>query len=173
MVSRSAVAKVEALFIIDLIIIAIAAGSYYYLDSQGLIVVGPKPAEFFEMDLTINPLEAVAGEPVSISVNVTNLGEEEGTYSANLTINDVVRENQTIVLAGGESTLLNFTVVELDEGDYTVEVGGLSGSFRIKPAPPETGKIILFDSAKQHRVTPLVTNVRYVLTVWYNKKDKT
>ena len=38
---------------------------------------------------------------------------------------------------------------------------------------PKTGKIVLFDSSKQHRVSPLETNVRYVLAVWYNKKNKT
>jgi len=142
MVSRPAIGKVEALFIIDVIILAIAVGSYYYLDSQGSLTATPRSAEFIVTDLNINPLEAEVGESISLSVNVTNIGAE-GTYSANLTVNNDLKENQTIVIAGGESAILNFTVIAIAEGDYAVEIGGLSGSFKIKPAPPETGKIIL------------------------------
>jgi len=143
MVSRSAIAKVEALFIIDVIIVAVAAGIYLHFQNQGLIAAAPKPAEFTVTDLTINPLEAEIFEPILITVNVTNIGDEQGSYMANLTINNVLEENQTILLLGGNSTIVEFTVIEEVEGTYTVEIDGLSGSFKIKPAPPETSKIIL------------------------------
>ena len=143
MLSRLAITKMKAVLIIDLIIVAVAAGTYLYLQNQGLIVAAPKPAEFTVTDLTIEPIEAEVGEPVFISVNVTNVGDEEGVYSANLTINDVLRENQTILLLGGESAIAEFVVIENAEGDYVVEINGLSGAFKIKPAPPETSKIVL------------------------------
>ena len=143
MVSKPTITKVQALFIIDLIIVAVAAGSYFYLESKGLLVVGPKPAEFTATDLTINPLEVEVGEPISLLVNVTNVGEEEGAYPLNLTINDVLRENQTIVLAGGESTIVEFTVIGEVEGNYTVEVDGLFGSFNVEAPSPTASKISL------------------------------
>jgi uncharacterized membrane protein YesL len=55
--SRSAMAKLKAILVIDILIVAVAAGVYWYLQAEGLIVAGPKPAEFAVTDITINPLE--------------------------------------------------------------------------------------------------------------------
>ncbi len=137
MLSKSALAKVEALFIIDVIIVAIAVGSYLYLQNQGMLpVAASKPAEFTVTNLTINPLEAGVGEPILISANVTNVGEEEGSYSANLTINNALKENQTILLSGGNSSIVEFTDIENIEGTYFVEIGSLNGTFTITNVPP-------------------------------------
>lgn len=137
MVSRSATTKVKALFIIDVIIVAIAAGVYLYLQNTGeLAVAVSKPAEFTVTDLTISPFEAGIGEPISISVNVTNVGNEEGSYPLNLTVNDVLKENQTILLSGGNSSIVGFTETEYAEGNYLVKIGGLNGTFTITNVPP-------------------------------------
>jgi len=137
MVSRSAITKVKALFIIDVIIVAVAAGSYLYLHSTGgLAVVTSKPAEFTVTDLAVQPLEAGLGEPITISVNVTNVGGEEGSYSLNLTVNDLFKGNQTVLLFGGNSSIVGFTDAENAEGNYVVKIGGLSGTFTITNLPP-------------------------------------
>ena len=136
----SAITKLQALLVIDLIIVALAAGGYYYVNS---LTPPLKKAEFQVTNLTIDPLEAEVGEPILISVNVTNVGNEEGSYSANLTINGVLKQNQTILFSGGESRIIEFTDIENAEGNYTVKINGLSGSFRIKAAPPTTSNISL------------------------------
>ncbi|MGB9959946.1 MAG: CARDB domain-containing protein [Candidatus Bathyarchaeales archaeon] len=145
MVTRQLRTKLKIIFIIDLIVVAVAAASYFYLQAQGLLRIAPKPAEFTVTDLTINPLEADVGEPITISVNITNIGELEGTYALNLTINDVLQENRTIILLGGASTIEEFTVVQNTAGEYTVKINGLTGSFKIKVAPPEVSNISLSD----------------------------
>lgn len=137
MVSRSAITKVEALFIIDVIIVAVAAGSYLYLESTGaLAAVVSKPAEFTLTDFTIQPLEAGLGEPILISANVTNVGDEEGSYSMNLTINNVLKGNKVITLPGGNSSIVEFTDIENAEGTYLVKIGDLNGTFTITNVPP-------------------------------------
>jgi hypothetical protein len=141
MLSRSATTKLKAILIIDVLIVAAAAGVYFYLQAQGLIVGPPKPAEFTVTDLTINPLEAEVFEPVLVTVNVTNIGDEQGEYVANLTINNVLEENQTILIPGRNSTIVEFTVLKETEGTYTVEIGGLSGSLTFKTPPPTSSKI--------------------------------
>jgi hypothetical protein len=143
MVSRSAITKVEVLFIIDVIVVAIAVGSYLYLENNGeLAFVSSKPAEFTVTDLVIQPFEAGLGEPVLISANVTNIGDEEGSYSVSLTINDVLKENRTILLPGGNSSIVEFAVIENAEGTYFVEIADLNGTFTIANiAPPSTLKI--------------------------------
>ena len=140
---RSAITKLKAILLIDLIIVAAAAGAYIYLQNQGLIVGAPKPAEFSVTDLTIDPFEAEVFEPILVTVNVTNVGDKQGVYMANLTINNVLKENQTILLQGGESAIVEFTVIEEVEGTYQLEVDGLVGSLNIKVPPPTSSNISL------------------------------
>jgi hypothetical protein len=67
---------------------------------------------------------------------VSNVGEEAGNHSVNLTINDVVRETITIQLSGGENTTVEFTVTEASEGNYSVKIDSLAGTFKIVATPP-------------------------------------
>jgi hypothetical protein len=144
MPSRSAVTKLKAILIIDLIIVAAAAGTYIYMQNQGLIVTAARDAEFVVTDLTITPPVAEEAEPVTISANVTNIGDLEGTYDANLTINNVLTQNQTLVVPGNKTSVIaEFTVIQENIGTYAVELGGLNGSFTIKAAPPSASNIHL------------------------------
>jgi len=89
MLSRSARTKLKTILVIDILIVAVAAGVYFYLQAEGLIVAEPKQAEFIVTDLKINPVEAEVYEPILVTVNVTNIGDEQGEYVANLTINNI------------------------------------------------------------------------------------
>ncbi len=144
MLSSSAVTKLKAILIIDLIIIGSAAGVYFYFQGQGLIATGAKPATFTLSDLTIDPLEAYVGESVSISVNLTNIGDLEGNQTVNLEINNAIKDTANVTLAGNYSSqIIDFTDIEMVEGNYTVKIDDLTGAFNIKPAPPESSKIVL------------------------------
>ena len=129
----SAITKLKAIFVIDLIVVALAAGGYYYVHSLHPPL---KEAEFQVTNLTVNPVEAGVGQVIRISANVTNAGEEEGNYSVNLKINDVVKENRTIQLLGGTFEIVEFVVTESDEGTYSVKIAGLNGTFIIISMPP-------------------------------------
>jgi len=126
--------QIVDLTIVAMIIVAIIIGGYNYY----VVTLHPplKKAEFQVANLTVNPAEAGVGQSITISANVTNIGEEEGSYSGNLTINDVVRENKTIQLLGNESRIVEFTVTENSEGNFYVKLGGLNGSFVIVAVPP-------------------------------------
>ena len=54
-----------------------------------------------------------------------------------------VRDIENLTLAAGDSSIAQFNDVELNEGNYTVKVGDLTGDFTINPALPESSKIIL------------------------------
>lgn len=144
MLSRSAVVKLKAILIIDLLVIGAAAGVYFYFQGQGLIAAGAKPATFTFSDLVINPLEAFVGESVQISVNLTNIGDVEGNQTVPLEINSVVKDTMNVTLAGNYSSqIIEFTDIEMISGNYSVKIGDLAGAFLIKPAPPESSKIVL------------------------------
>ena len=148
--SRSGLTKLKAILVIDFLIVAVAAGVYFYLQSEGLIIVGPREAEFIISDLEISPLEVEVFEPIVVAVNVTNIGDEQGEYVGNLTVNGVLEENQTILLLAGESAIMEFTVIKEVEGTYAIEVSGLSGSIIFNTPPPTASKIAL----SQLSVTP-------------------
>lgn len=115
MVSRSKLSKLKAFLIIDLLIVAVAAGLYLYLLNEGTITGASKPATFTFSDLTINPSEAYIGETILISANVTNIGDVEGNVTVNLEINDVIKDSRNITLAGLKSSeIIEFTDIEMD-----------------------------------------------------------
>jgi hypothetical protein len=144
MLSRSAAVKLKAILIIDLIIVGAAAGVYFYFQGQGLIAIGAKPATFTLSDLSINPLEAFVGESVQISVNLTNVGDVEGNQTVSLEINSILKDTMNATLAGNfSSQIIEFTDLEMAPGNYSVNIGELAGAFLIKPAPPESSKIVL------------------------------
>ena len=143
MLSRSAVVKLKAILIIDLLVIGAAAGVYFYLEEQGVLANGAKPAKFTMTDLTITPSEAYVGEAIQISVNLTNIGGLEGNQTVNLEINNAVKDTMNVTLEGNSTQIVEFTDIELQEGNYTVNIGDLTGTFDIKPAPPESSKIVL------------------------------
>ncbi len=143
MLSRSAVVKLKAIFIIDLIIVGAAVGVFFYLQNDGLLAQGTKPAKFTLKDLTISSPNATLGDSVLVSVNVTNVGDFGGNDTVNFLINGSVRDIENLTLAAGDSAIAQFNDVELKEGNYTVKVGELTGAFTINPALPESSKIIL------------------------------
>ncbi len=145
MFSRSASVKLKAILIIDLIIISGAAGAYFYLQNQGVIGGVTKPAKFILTNLTIDPTNATEGDAVQIAVNVTNVGDLEGNDTINFEVNNVVKNTQNVTLEGAATQVLSYNDIETTFGNYSVQVGDLTGSFVINPAPPGSSKIILSD----------------------------
>jgi uncharacterized membrane protein len=90
-----------------------------------------RPAAFSPSNLTVNAAQVAAGEPVTISVQVTNTGEVQGGYTATLMVNGQMEAIQEVTLGGGESTSLSFTVSEGVPQTYDVEVQGLTASFSV------------------------------------------
>jgi len=101
--------------------------------SYVLPIIGP--ALFRVSDLRVSPAEVEVGNEVSISVVLTNIGEEEGSYTLALRVNDVVDETKTITLDAGASTTVHFKVTKEEAGIYDVEIGELKTTFNIRGAP--------------------------------------
>jgi len=92
----------------------------------------PTPAEFELSNLVVSPTTVEIGEPVSVSATVTNVGEEAGSYTAELLIDNSKVDEDTVTLVGGASETVEFTGVSGEEGSHTVSVGDLSGSFTVE-----------------------------------------
>ena len=151
MKSRLAVGKIKAILIIDLIIVAAAAGAYIYLSNQGVITGAAKPATFTFTPITFSPENATVGDTVIITLNVTNTGDVIGNDTVNMLINDKLKDTVNFTLANGESQELDFSNIENNPGNYTVTINSVASgtsvtdSFTISNPPPESSKIMLSD----------------------------
>jgi hypothetical protein len=90
------------------------------------IVINPPyvPATLGIDTLVVSPATVNVGEPVSISVNVTNNGDVTGTFDIVLFINSNLGDmrTQTITLAARSSQVVTFTVIENTAGPYNASI---------------------------------------------------
>ena len=98
------------------------------------------PANFIAQNLEITPSKQVtgvgiavfkveAGESVTITANVINNGGVEGSYIARLELNGETLDSQEISLQPGQSKQVVFVVTDNTAGQYSVQIGDLSGEF--------------------------------------------
>jgi len=93
------------------------------------------PADFQISNLAVTPTEVKAGEEVAVSVRITNVGGQAGSYTLPLTINQTVEDTRTVTLKKGESITTEFKVTKQTLGTYNVEIGGLVDQFTVSEAP--------------------------------------
>jgi len=129
----------------DLLLLVFVIPGYLYVDSQI-----PKPATFQVTDLVLDSDWVQVGEPVQISVDVTNIGKNSGNYTVTLIIDDIPITTKTVQLSGGETTTVTFSATEQTEGTHTITIDSLTGSFKVTSEAP-TKKAEL-------RLTNLVTS---------------
>ncbi|MFH2111222.1 MAG: CARDB domain-containing protein [Candidatus Bathyarchaeota archaeon] len=98
-----------------------------------------KPAEFKLSNLAVSPTTVETGKTVTVSVTVTNVGEETGSHKAELLLDGSKVDEETVSLEGGASETVEFTGVSGGEGAHTVAVGSLSGSFTVSAPPRQDG----------------------------------
>jgi len=85
--------------------------------------------------VSINPQQATANQPVTISTNVVNTGDQGGNMNVALKINGQVEQTKTVSVGPQASQPIKFTVTKAQPGKYSVDIGGQTGSFVI----PDTG----------------------------------
>jgi len=90
------------------------------------------PANFVASNLSIVP-SLVAGpeESVTISANVANDGEQEGSYIVELKINGETVDTEEVTLSAGENQQVSFALSGMDYGQYEVDVAQLNGEFTV------------------------------------------
>ena len=82
-------------------------------------------------NLSISSGYVEPGEKVTISATVTNSGGIQISYPAILRINGSEAETKSVVLNAGESQVVSFTVANWSADKYTVELGGLVGTYTV------------------------------------------
>ena len=98
----------------------------------------PMPTTLKLSNLFIDPIEAWAGQNVSVSVDVTDKGSENITYKLPINVDGVLSANINLLLSPGEKTTVTAIVNASSIGSHPVNVGGLNGVLRIVPTGKHT-----------------------------------
>lgn len=106
-----------------LVVLAIARGKGRLLPQESVLF----------SNLIINPFEVYVGQPVSISVNITNTSSKKGYYP--VTIGGDLMATINVTLNPGESKVVSFTYTPTQARVFTVNVDGLTSSFTVYPVP--------------------------------------
>ena len=97
------------------------------------------PADFQISDLDVTPSEVEAGEEVTVSVRITNVGGQTGSYTVPLIINQTTEDTKTVTLEKGASNTTEFKIIKQTPGKYNVEIAGLVDEFTVKAASSNGG----------------------------------
>ena len=82
-------------------------------------------------DLAVSPVTVNKGEAVTISANVINTSGSDGSYNAELRINNANVASKTLTISAGVTQALNFIVPTNSPGIYEAAFGGLTGTFTV------------------------------------------
>jgi len=94
-------------------------------------IATPRRAEFTIANLALISEQVKPRQEIIASVNVTNTGGSEGSYTLNLTINGEVEQRKTATLAPQATETVAFTITKEKPGSYSVSIGGLTGEFTV------------------------------------------
>lgn len=92
----------------------------------------PNQPYFAPYNLRVVPDVVQSDDDVLVLVDVKNIGATAGRYEAVLRVNGVVEKTTPVTLAPGAATMVGWTLSRDDLGTYTVQVGHLSDSFRVR-----------------------------------------
>lgn len=98
------------------------------------------PAAFEVSNLHVTPDDVSAGDSVTVSVTVTNVGGQTGSFNVPFSVNQTLEETKSVTLEGGESTTVEFKVTKDALGTYDVKVDDLSTEFTVTDEPSGGGQ---------------------------------
>jgi hypothetical protein len=105
-----------------------------------LVVEKLLPSDFRLSNLEINPSKVGSGEKVVITAKIANVGGTQGSYTAELKVDDCTVQTEEVTVAAGADSILSFGICADLPGTYTVTLGELTGIFMvavpIQPIPP-------------------------------------
>jgi hypothetical protein len=105
-----------------------------------LVVEKLSPPDFRLSNLEINPSKVDSGEKVVITAKIANVGGTQGSYTAELKVDNCTVQTEEVTVAAGADSSLSFGICADLPGTYTVTLGELTGKFMvavpIQPVPP-------------------------------------
>jgi len=110
-----------------------------------------KPAQFELSNFSLGPNTLRTGEQTELAVDLSNLGEVEGSYTLSLTIDGEVEQTKEVTLAGESSTRVFFPIIKNKPGKYAVALNGFSETLEVwQIERPANGTVLINDLKGGH-----------------------
>jgi len=91
----------------------------------------PDPANIIYDSITASPMTLEAGNPATVTITVENTGDEQGTETVDLYLNDELTDSETITVEGGATETVSFTVTMDEAGTYNLEADDKATSITV------------------------------------------
>jgi hypothetical protein len=92
------------------------------------------PPQISVQYLNVIPKQATANQPVTISTNVVNTGDQGGNLNVALKINGKIEQTRMVSVGPQASQPVKFTVTKAQPGTYSIDVAGQTATFTIPDA---------------------------------------
>jgi hypothetical protein len=89
------------------------------------------PPQMSVQYLSVSPKQATASQPVTISTNVVNTGDQGGNLNIALKINGQVEQTKMVAVGPKASQPVKFTVTRTEPGTYEVDILNQNDSFTV------------------------------------------
>lgn len=114
-----------AVVVVIIIVAAVSAGVTYLA-----VKPSPEPGALQVKNLTAPAINA--GDDANITVDVSNVGETENTWSLDLKVDGKVKATETVTLNAGETKTIQFVIPNVMK-DSKVEIAGLTKTIDVTP----------------------------------------
>lgn len=91
----------------------------------------PDPANINYDSITASPMTIEAGNSVTVTITLENTGDEQGTETVDLYINNELTDSETLSVEGGTTETVSFTVTMDEVGTYNLEAGDKATSITV------------------------------------------
>lgn len=98
----------------------------------------PEPAvkaEFEVSSLLLTPSEVIAGQTVTVSADVKNVGKVDGSYTTILSVDGTTVERTDITVSTGATKTVSFTYSTDVTGTHSLKLDGLSATLTVLKPP--------------------------------------
>jgi hypothetical protein len=96
-----------------------------------VVAAGGCGAEFQLYSLKVSPEVCLTGETVTVSATLNYSGSVEGDYEAELLVDGVIEQTQTLAVEPESSRSVSFALTRDEPGTYVVQIGELTASLTV------------------------------------------
>jgi len=110
----------------DISVSTVRGVTVYTTDAGRMTVRQPPNGPAFDVtEATVSPTDIDPGGAVDVTATVANVGDQDGTFTAELAIDGIVYQSRPITVAAGEEATVTFTRQITREGTLSVTVSGV------------------------------------------------
>lgn len=120
-------------------------------------------------NVSVNPQQAYAGQPITISANMSNGSDQIGGYTASLNIDGKLEKTKLGTVDAHSAVPVDFIVTRSQPGTYSFDIGGQKGTFTVLDAKTTSGSPVSGTAIAFIVILALVASIVVVLMLAFRR----